>query len=333
MLSLTVAAAAFVTSLILTPIARALAVRHGLLDLPNERSSHERPTPRSGGYAIVVAMVLGVAVSGSLRAGWMMLVGAAVGVALTIAAVDERRPLPRWSRLVVQIGIAIALVASAPLVLPGIPSALGWGIGTVWIVYSINAYNFMDGLNGIASVTAVVCGTTFGLMALAKGDAPAAALAFASAGACAGFLPFNLPSGSIFMGDTGSATLGLIFGALVLRLISDGVSPVASVLPLAPFFLDAGLTILRRMLRGERFFSTPHRAHFYQRMQQQGFTHAAVAGVYGLLALGGAVLALFFDSLSAGAAAATTVAFGALHIVIFFCIETGWRRSQPAANP
>jgi UDP-N-acetylmuramyl pentapeptide phosphotransferase/UDP-N-acetylglucosamine-1-phosphate transferase len=247
---------------------------------------------------------------------------------MAMALIDERRSLPRKGRLLVQLGVVLALVLLAPLHVPAVPFWLSVPLALIWIVWSLNAYNFMDGLNGISSATAIVTGATLGWLAFARGDQPAAYLALASAAAAAGFLPFNLPSGSIFMGDTGSATLGFLFGVLVLRVSHDLASLVACVLPLAPFFLDASITIVRRMLRGERFFSTPHRSHFYQRLQQKGWSHAQVTGLYAALALVGAALALAFSSLSTPVAIGATVGFVALHAIVFSCIETAWRRSQ-----
>ena len=193
------------------------------------------------------------------------------------------------------------------------------------IVGVTNGYNFMDGLNGISSVEAIVCGATMATLALRGGDTAAAALALALGAAALGFLPWNA-TGSIFMGDTGSATFGFLFAALVLRLSQSGTPAVAAALPLLPFLLDSGITLVRRALRGERFFSTPHRSHFYQHLQQQGWPHLAVSAIYGALAVCSGVVAMLWESLPPALQVAALAALLALHAAVFFVIELRWKR-------
>lgn len=295
----------FVVSFLLTPVVRRFAHGLRLLDVPNERSSHAVPTPRTGGIAILLGVFAGVAVSRSLAANpaSSLLLGA-----LTLGGVslyDDRRALPRHSRLLAQVIVAGVVVAVTHLAVPTIElpfvGAIDLGplaipIAVFWIVGVTNSYNFMDGINGIASFEALICAVTLGILLASGGDLPGGVLALAIAGAAAGFLPWNL-GGSIFMGDIGSAGLGFLLSLLILR--TSRVAPlIAAMLPLAPFLLDAGVTIVTRAARGERFFSTPHRSHFYQRMVSFGLSHATVSLIYATLALLSSLLALVYDQLT-----------------------------------
>jgi UDP-GlcNAc:undecaprenyl-phosphate/decaprenyl-phosphate GlcNAc-1-phosphate transferase len=304
---------------LLTPMLRALARRLQLLDVPSHRSMHAVPTPRSGGNAILAGVMVGAVLSSAHRDRGVMvcLLGAAVIWVLAIA--DELREIPVVLRFLVQLGVATGVVVGAGLVLPGAMEEASSGLvpimlSVLWIAWLLNAYNFMDGINGIASVEAIICGGTLALLLLSGGDPAGAALAAAIAGAAAGFLPWNLPGGSIFMGDTGSATLGLLLACLVLRA-SASVSVVAAALPLFPFVFDATMTLGRRILRGERFYA-PHRTHVYQRLVSQGWSHARVTLLYGTLAVGCGLLALRYERLSVVSRAASLLVVLAVHAAL-----------------
>ena len=325
------AATATVTTLALTPIVRRLAFQRGYLDVPNDRSSHDRPTPKTGGYAMLAGLMVGVWSACAWRDKTVAVVLGGALLLAGVALVDERRALPRPLRLILQIAVAGLVVwglgqATGPAgpAAPALPW-VAWTVALVWIVGLVNTYNFMDGLNGIAGVAAVVSGSALAMLAVRRGDLAAAALATSAAAAAAGFLPFNLPRGSIFMGDSGSTAFGLIFGALVLDAGELTVVPVAAALPVAPFVLDAGATVVRRAFRGERFW-TPHRSHYYQRLQQQGWSHLAVAGLYGALTAACATVALAFDRLSLGQQAVALAAIVIGHAVVFARVQAGWSR-------
>jgi UDP-N-acetylmuramyl pentapeptide phosphotransferase/UDP-N-acetylglucosamine-1-phosphate transferase len=300
------ASVAFAVAFLTTPLLRRLALRTGRLDVPGEAISHDRPTPRNGGYAIVAGITVGTLACSTTVPPLALLVSALlVGIA---AAVDEFRSLPRVLRLCIQIGLATLAVLWTQAVPRAIElpfgSLLRLGVlaaplAVIWLVGSINAFNFMDGLNGLASSAAVISCTTLAILALRQGDTSAALVSAAVAGAAAGFIPWNLLSGSIFMGDVGSATLGFIIGLLVLRLSASGVPFLAAALPFLCFIADAFVAVLRRALRGERFFATRHRSHFYQMLNQQGWSHAAVTGLFSLLLAAAAVAAVAYDDLTA----------------------------------
>lgn len=317
------AAVALVVTAGLIPLARRLALRHGYLDVPNAQSSHARPTPRVGGYPMLAGLVAGVTIG---RAWHDPLVAAVVGGAVMLAGaafVDDHRALPRMLRLGLQVAVAAAV---AWVIAP--PSALLAACAIVWVVAVVNAYNFMDGLNGMAGVGGAIAGATLAALALKSDSTSIAVLAACTAGAAAGFLPYNLFSGAVFMGDAGSTTLGVVFGALALVAVKPGEPVVAAMLPLAPFVLDAWVTILRRALRGERFFSTRHRTSFYQLLQQLGWRHESVAAIYGALTLISGGVALVFDRLSGAQQGFALASLGALHATVFFLISRSFHAAR-----
>jgi UDP-N-acetylmuramyl pentapeptide phosphotransferase/UDP-N-acetylglucosamine-1-phosphate transferase len=331
-------AVAFLTACVLTPLLREMAKRRGRLDQPNERSSHAVPTPRNGGISILAGVVAGATASGALaeRAMFATLVGALV-IAL-LGDLDERFSLPTLLRLAVQSGAAAAiLLIAAPIgkvtPFPSLPLLLGmfaFPISLFWIAGLMNGYNFMDGLNGIASLEAIVCGAALAVMLFRNGDVAGAALCVAVACAAAGFLPWNLPSGSIFMGDTGSAPLGFLLAVLVVRATNRDVSFLAAMLPLMPFVSDTSLTLLRRLSHRENVFSA-HRTHYYQRLQRSGLSHAAVTMLWGGMAAVCSVVAIALDSASPAFAGSMLAAIATMHVVVFAAIDRRWRRVDQSA--
>ena len=263
------------------------------------------PTPRTGGFAIMTGAIAALAVTGGLQSGTIAWVVFGAFILAAISVYDDLRPLPRHFRLVAQILVAAVVLSVTGLGSPSIDlpflgsvnaSLLSIPITILWIVGVTNAFNFMDGINGIASLEAVICAVTLGVLSAAGGDLPGAVFAAAIAGAAAGFLPWNL-GGSIFMGDVGSAGLGFLLSMLVLR--TSKVAPgIAAMLPLTPFLFDAGLTLVLRARKGEAWFSTPHRSHFYQRLVASGMRHVTVSFVYSVLALISSALALSYERLS-----------------------------------
>jgi UDP-N-acetylmuramyl pentapeptide phosphotransferase/UDP-N-acetylglucosamine-1-phosphate transferase len=295
----------FLVSLLLTPLARRFGHGVRLIDVPNERSSHVVPTPRTGGIAILLGILLAVSVAGSLLStptGALLLGAVTLGA---ISLYDDRRTLPHHFRLLSQIIVAVVVVFTTGLALRAIElpfigvlelGLLAIPISVFWIVGVTNAFNFMDGINGIASTEAVICSATLGILLGSGGDLNGALLAAAIAGAAAGFLLWNL-GGTIFMGDVGSAALGFLLSLLVIR--TSSVAPaVAAILPLTPFLLDAGVTIVIRAARGERFFSTAHRSHFYQKLVASGLRHSTVTLIYAALALISSALSLVYARLN-----------------------------------
>ncbi len=308
---------AAVVSAILTGMVRAYALRSALLDVPNERSLHRTPTPRGGGAAIVVvtlAALATLAASGTIpaRVAWALGPGGALVAA--VGWLDDRRNVSAPVRAVVHALAAAWAVAWTW----GEPSP-GVILGALGIVWAVNLYNFMDGIDGLAAAEAVSVGAMAGALLLAAGDGALAAVSLLVAAASLGFLGWNWAPARIFMGDVGSGFLGYAFGTLALLSHRSGTLSLALWLLLMGVFLfDATITLLRRMARGERWYQA-HRSHAYQRLVQAGRSHARVTTLAVSVNLGLGALAWLAQQgrLSMSAAAlAGTVALTVLYLAI-----------------
>ena len=279
-----VALLAFATAAIGTGLLRRWALRRKLLDQPNERSSHSMPTPRGGGAAIVaVASVafgtLALAAMLEARIALALLVGGLAVAAIGFA--DDHGHVPARFRLMVHAGaaaLAVWALGGAPVVPVGAATlALGWVgnlLAVITVVWVLNLYNFMDGIDGIASSEGVfVTGAIAGLVG------PGSALflpALAMAAACAGFLVFNWPPARIFMGDVGSGWMGFAVAVLLLAAALEGrINVWAGLILLGVFAVDATTTLIRRLLRGERVHEA-HRSHAYQWSARRWGAHRPV---------------------------------------------------------
>ncbi|HEU0298440.1 MAG TPA: glycosyltransferase family 4 protein [Longimicrobium sp.] len=282
-----VAAAALAAGWLGTGLVRRYALEK-LMDVPNERSSHDVPTPRGGGMAIVLTALAAVAALAWLHVLPVRAAAALGGGGLIVAAIgwkDDHGGVGAPARALVH----FAAAAWAAGWLGGLPSVslgrealylgpFGAVLAVVGIVWMTNLYNFMDGIDGIAGGEAVTAGTIGGALLLAAGEPGLAAAAFALAGASAGFLIWNWAPARIFMGDVGSGFLGFAFATLAVASERAGAVPLlAWVLLLGVFVFDATATLLRRARAGERWHQA-HRSHAYQRAVQAGLPHARVSG-------------------------------------------------------
>lgn len=285
---------------------REFALRRQLLDMPNERSSHSLPIPRGGGLAIALVTLLLTAASNAYTHGWSLTtLLAALAAWILVAGVslaDDLRSLRNSVRFAAHAAAALLVVtfvgrwSSVAMPLVG-RLTLGFGgavIAFLWLVGLTNAYNFMDGIDGIAGSQAVVAGLAWAALGWATGAAQIAAVGLALAAASAGFLGHNWPPARIFMGDVGSAFIGLVLATLAVAGAEvDPRLAFAGVLPVWPFVFDASFTFVRRALRHENVFEA-HRSHLYQRLVILGHSHRSVTVLYALLALPGAVLAMLW---------------------------------------
>jgi len=285
---------------------RRMAERHQVLDIPNERSLHSRPVPRGGGLAIVAICLAGWFCLSGFPAGedWLGVVSYGFGATLiaVVSWIDDVRSLPRVSRFAAQSLAAMLLIlgygawstVSLPLV-GNLP--LGWlGLPVVflWIVGLTNAYNFMDGIDGIAGCQALTAGLGWLVLGQVTGQENVAFLGLLAAAGSAGFLVHNWSPAKIFMGDVGSAFLGYTFAFLTLKAGRENPRLcLAGVFFVWPFVFDSSFTFLRRLLKREPVF-TAHRTHLYQRLVVAGWSHAATTLLYTGLDLIGLLLALLF---------------------------------------
>jgi len=270
------------------------AHRHQILDVPNARSSHRVPVPRGGGIAIVITVSAGiVVVSGNLS---HTILFAWLAGSLLIAAVswvDDLRSLPTVTRFLAQSAGAIIIISAAgPL--PGIgPPAVSYVLTFMWIVGLTNAFNFMDGIDGIAGGQAAVAGVAAGLVGFLRGELSVEVIGALVAGASIGFLIHNWSPAATFMGDVGSAFLG--YSLAVVPLLSKGSLSellLMMICALWPFLFDSTFTFFRRLAKGENVIRA-HRSHLYQRLVQTGASHASVALIYvAIAAIGSAAGAI-----------------------------------------
>lgn len=314
----------------LTPAFSFLGRRLGYLDVPGQRRSHGVPTPRTGGFAIFAALIVPMSFY-----YWRELAPLCAGMSAVVllAALDDVKSLDRRLRLLGQCSIATGVVVWTVFGSCSVQNSgtfdftfgsLAAVLGILWLVAMINAYNFMDGINGIAAAQAVIAGLGLTVLFVQVGDEAGAVASFASAAAAVGFLPWNFPRASVFMGDVGSTTLGFLFGALVLRAAADGVPLLAAALPFAPFVLDSGATIALRIYRREPFFSTPHRLHFYQRLVTGGWSHTGVTLTYSLLALGSSLVAVAYGTLTPELRVIAVALLVSVHLGIAAAISIRW---------
>jgi Fuc2NAc and GlcNAc transferase len=282
-----IAFAVAAVSVALTGFVRRYALKTELIDRPNDRSSHSRPTPRGGGIAVVIASMLGAAILSWLGLIEYRLLGALlVGGALVagIGFVDDRKGVRPLMRLIVHIlaaSTAVVLIGGTPtLDLGHLHFALGWAgsaLAVVCLVWTINLFNFMDGIDGIAASEAVfVTFAAAALMMLLRGSGGAAAMSLALGAASAGFLVWNWPPARIFLGDVGSGYLGYAIGLIALAAAKHGeLQVIPSLLLGGVFFVDATLTLVRRLARGEPAHQA-HRTHAYQWLAVRWASHVRV---------------------------------------------------------
>lgn len=277
--------AVFATFL-LTWLLRRYALAKSLMDIPNARSSHSVPTPRGGGVAIVVTFLALLPLLGWVGwLGWPSVIGlfgGGVWVAVVGFLDDHGHIAARWRLLAHFIGAGwlLAWLPALPqLALAGYNLDLGlvgYGLAALMLVWLLNLYNFMDGIDGIASIEAITVCVGGALLYALIGIPMLAAAPLLLAACVGGFLVWNFPPARIFMGDAGSGFLGLILGGLTLQ--AAWVTPQLLwgwLILLGVFIVDATFTLLRRLLRGDKVYEA-HRSHAYQYASRQYGAHLPV---------------------------------------------------------
>jgi Fuc2NAc and GlcNAc transferase len=336
--TLALGAAALAGSALLTDLLRRWVLARGLLDLPNERSAHIRPTPRGGGAAIVIVTTLVLIILCVLHRADFRFALALGGGGLAVAAVglwDDRRSVGAGTRLAVHFGAAswaIGWLGGVPPLRVGHQlvdlGLVGDGLGLLGIVWTLNFFNFMDGIDGIAaSEAAFIAGAA--VLLGATGSTAVSAVAVTFVAACCGFLAFNWPPARIFLGDVGSGFLGFAIAVMALSVTrQDPAALWVWLILTGTFFVDATVTLVRRMRRGERAHQ-PHRSHAYQWLARRWRGHASVT--VGALALNVFWLlpCAWFASRNPPWAAATVIfALGPL-VPVFLLLGSGRSETNP----
>jgi len=268
---------AAVTRVLCTPGIGALRV----MDHPNERSLHQTPVPRTGGLGVLAGMAAAGLITGWWwPAPWVWLLAALVLVAL-VSFLDDRSEVPRRWRLAAHLGAAGLLMTGGilwtELDLPWghwhLSQAVAVPLTMLCIVWMINLYNFMDGMDGLAGGMAAIGFGALAVLGWQAGDPAYATASAVVAAAAGGFLTSNFPPARIFLGDVGSSSLGLLAAALSLLGAQRGAFSLwVAGLAFGPFIVDATWTLLRRLARGERLWEA-HRSHHYQRLVLAGWGH------------------------------------------------------------
>ena len=298
----------FVATAVLVDVMIILSTRLRMVDLPNRRSAHSLPTARGGGVALVLMISLATAVTvfrwpqlaGRVLLGLLIpgLVIAVVGI------IDDLRPLRPLLRLFIQIAVAVAMSCIlGPLRSVALPGGVllefgpfAWPLSILWIVGMINAFNFIDGSDGMAALGAVVAGSCMAALGFETRSLAAMLLAAFTAAAAGGFLVFNWQPARIFMGDVGSGFLGLYFAALPLLFNEPQEATfVPVVLCLWPIIYDSLLSVLRRIWNKQDPFK-PHREFLFHRLIRSGVSHSTAAMLYALLAALGGLAGLIMAS-------------------------------------
>ncbi|WP_336957137.1 glycosyltransferase family 4 protein [Acinetobacter johnsonii] len=275
----------FIVTLLFTGFMRLYALKQNIIDNPNERSSHSVPTPRGGGVAVVCGYLMALAVlicSQQLTVHIGLTIIAAGFIIALLGFLDDHGHINSMLRLAIHFLVAIAVVIS----LGGFGSVNVFGeaqlgflaniIAVLFLVWLLNLYNFMDGINGIASVEAITVtvsmATLYYLLNISLHSDVLWLL-----GACVfGFLLWNFPKAKIFMGDACSGFLGLVLGILALIALKENVALFCAwIICLGVFIVDATYTLIKRVFNGHKMYDA-HRSHSYQILSRKWNSHTPV---------------------------------------------------------
>lgn len=278
-------------TLALAPLAAAFLRRVGAYDHPNARSSHQQPTLRGGGLAPAVAMLVALLVTGRVDGRAPAYIGVTALAFAAIGLYEDLLGIQVFGRLGLQ---GLAALAAVPVVgLVGWPAWASVAV-VLWLLAFVNAFNFMDGINGISCACTLVAGAAWWVVGRAADVDVLTVGGVVAAAAAAGFAPFNVARARLFLGDVGSYFLGAWLAVLAVLGAGSGAPPEAVAAPLVLYLGDTGTTIVRRVARGERWFEA-HADHAYQRLVRTGWSHLrttlvaggamAVAAALGMLSL------------------------------------------------
>lgn len=307
----------FAASFLLLRLLLLPVTQRWFLDLPNHRSLHAAPVPRSGGLAIVPGALLGMLVGG----GAGLVISLAAGLML-VSMLDD------WSGLPAAVRLVAHLVAAASFAALALPQA-SWPLFaalTLTVAWVTNLYNFMDGADGLAAGMAVIGFSAYAAAAWMAGSVSFGMINLCVAAASGAFLLINFPPARMFMGDAGSIPLGFLAAALGIVGWRDGAWPAWFPLAVfAPFVVDASVTLARRAWRGEKLWLA-HREHYYQRLVRMGWGHrqTALAEYAFMLLCAGGALAVCRQAPGPQYAALSAIAF--LCGLLMWRVDRAWRR-------
>ena len=280
-LAASVATAAACVSFVTSPVIRRILVQRGILDNPNHRSSHSQPIPRGGGWACLAGASAGCLTAWAAGAPLPLRTGVGVLALTLVGSADDARGLDAKTRLAAQ-----ALVGGAA------GAASGHRLADPLVVAAtVNVVNFMDGINGITSLTTAVWGANAAHVGVTRNNAHVAIIGAALGGSALGFLPHNLRERRMFLGDVGSYLIGSAMALTALHPSLTWRERALVLAPLAPYVADTGATLAKRALQGKNVLEA-HREHLYQRLaNERGLGHVSVSAIYASVAAATALLA------------------------------------------
>jgi len=295
-------------------------------DIPNERSLHDKPIPRTGGFGLMAGVLSGWALMGASLPWWLAL--PFIGL-FVVSLFDDMHGLPVKMRLLAHLVAAAVLVGGSGLLAQqGLLVAL---VVLFLIVWMINLYNFMDGSNGLAGGMALFGFAFYGIASLTAHDNMFAMLNFMISAAALGFLFFNFHPARIFMGDAGSIPLGFLAAGMGLLGWQRGYWPAwFPLLVFSPFIMDASVTLMKRSWRRAKI-TEAHREHYYQRAIQMGSSHRDVALIEYVLMLGVGISALW--SLEQQAFPwQMFLAWGGIYALLMLTLDVRWKKFNRVAT-
>jgi UDP-GlcNAc:undecaprenyl-phosphate/decaprenyl-phosphate GlcNAc-1-phosphate transferase len=268
--------------------------RAAIIDVPGQRSSHTVPTPRGGGIPIVAGLLVAAGLIGGAIAAVFAFAVAAFGL---LGFVNDLRELSPGRRLIMQaVGATmVAVVLVSGLAGPAVLLVLLIALCAAWITGFVNAFNFMDGVNGISGAHALIAGVVYACLGWWHHDGFLVPAGAAVAAGALAFLPWNAGRARVFLGDAGSYALGAALAVLAAYAVRQGIPVEAALGPFVLYIADTAWTLQRRIRAGERWLEA-HRTHIYQRWCDAGWSHqqvtvAAAATTVLLSLLGAASLA------------------------------------------
>lgn len=301
-----------------------------VLDQPNERSLHDRPIPRGGGLAMVLVIFTSGAIVAWFNPGSELpVIGLAVLIVAGISFFDDRYSVHPFYRFLAHAVAALMILYHGfvleTIEIAGVSFSWPWATGAVFtllfVIWMINLYNFMDGMDGFAGGMALFGFGTFAALGWKTGDELFLIINLIITAAAAGFLIFNFPPARIFMGDVGSSTLGLLAAILSIWGAQDGIFPFwIALLVFSPFIVDATVTLFRRMLRREKIWQA-HKSHYYQQLVQAGWGHRKTVLLEYAFMLGCGITALLAVHASVKWQWVLLATWVSLYFLLFFWIS------------
>ena len=308
-----------VVTLLLTRLMLVSAIFTRIQDVPNERSLHDTPIPRIGGLALMLGVLTAWHLLKDQTTSWLY---SGVIVLLLLSLLDDLRDVAARWRLLGHLVVAAGFVALGMAPMP-IYLAIVLVLGVVWVT---NLYNFMDGANGLAGGMAVFGFGFYAMTAAALGDIHFALVNLVIVASSLAFLCFNFGKAQVFMGDAGSIPLGYLVAAIGLLGWQRGLWPIwFPVVTFSSFVADATVTLLKRLLRGERVWQA-HHEHYYQRVIRMGWSHRRTALVeYGLMMASG-VVAMLAVLMPSWGGLVLLCAYLCVKAVLMCWVDRSWKR-------